>query len=67
MELPFANAISIENDSGGFESRRSVKLDEKLSDHGTQFVDDFLSVFLNSDCCGVARWMSVHTTHHLLL
>ena len=67
MELTFANAISIKDDSGGFESRGSVKLDEKLSDHGTQFVDDFLSMFLYSDRCSVARRMGVHTTYHLLL
>lgn len=47
-ELSFGDAVSVEDDSGGFEPRGAVELHEKLLHHDSQIEDDLLTVLLDS-------------------
>lgn len=64
-KLSFWNTISIENDSGWFEPSRFIELDEKLTHHIRQVLNDLLSRALYSHCGTVSARMSIHAAYHL--
>lgn len=43
-ELPFAHAISVINNLGRLELGRTIKIDEELLDHGSQILDQLVTM-----------------------
>lgn len=66
VELAFGDAISVVDDSGRLETGRLVELDEQLSHHGGQVLDDILSVLLDPNGGAVSAGVGVHATDNLL-
>lgn len=66
LKLPLGNSISVENDTSWFKSGWFVELNQQLSDHGSQILDDFLAVLLDPNSGTVAIGMSIHTSYNLL-
>lgn len=66
LKLPLRNSISVENDTSWFKSGWFVELNQQLSDHGSQILDDFLAVLLDPNSGTVAIGMSIHASYNLL-
>lgn len=65
LELALRDAISVEDDPGGLEACRFVELNEQLPHHGSQVLDDLLSVLLYTHGGAVAVGVCVHAAHDL--
>lgn len=65
VELALWDAIPIVDDPCGLEAGGLVELDQQLSHHGGQVLDDVLTVLLHSDRCTVSAGMGIHTTNNL--
>lgn len=65
LELALGDAIPVEDDAGGLEAGRLVELDEQLPDHGSQVLDDLLSVLLDTHGGAVAVGVCIHAAHDL--
>ena len=65
LKLPFADSISVEDDSVRLEPSALVEVDEHLSHHDGQLCDDLLTMVLDTDCGRVATWVGIHTRHQL--
>ena len=64
-ELALWHAIPVEDDSSGLVAGGHVELDEQLSDHRGQVLDDLLPGPLDPHRGTVPAGMGVHTAHHL--
>lgn len=64
-ELSLADAVAIDEDSGGLEARAAVELDEQLSGHIGQIRDDLLPMLLHPYGGAVPARMCVHAAHNL--
>lgn len=65
LELPLGDTVSVEDDAGGLEACGLVELDEKLTHHGRQVLDDLLPVLLDAHGGAVAVRVGVHAAHDL--
>ena len=65
LELALGDAIAVEDDAGGLEAGGLVELNEQLSYHGSQVLDDLLSVLLHAHGGTVAVGVCVHAAHDL--
>jgi hypothetical protein len=63
LELALRDAISVEDDAGGLEAGRFVQLNELLSYHGSQVLNDLLLVLLHTHSDTVAVGVCVHAAH----
>lgn len=64
-ELSLGHSVSVKDESYGFVACGFVELDEQLSDHGGQVLDDLLPGPLHTHRGTIAAWVSVHAPHHL--
>lgn len=64
-ELSLGHSVSVEDDPGWLVAGRFVELDEELSHHGSQVLDDLLSGPLDPHCSTVPAGVGVHAAHHL--
>lgn len=64
-ELSLGHAVSVEDEACGLVARGFVELDEELSDHGGQVLDDLLPGPLHTHRGTVTTRVSVHAAHHL--
>lgn len=64
-QLSLRNSISVENDARGLEAGGFVELNEQLSHHVGQILNDLLPWPLHSHGGTVPAGMSVHTANHL--
>ena len=65
LELPLGDAVAVEDDAGGLETRGLVELDEQLAHHGRQVLDDLLPVLLHAHGGTVAVRVGIHAAHDL--
>lgn len=65
IKLTFWNAISIVDNTCGFEAGWLVELDQQLSHHCSQVLNDVLAVLLNAYCRAVPAWMGIHAANNL--
>lgn len=65
VELALRNAVTVVDDSGGFEAGWLVELDEQLPHHGSQVLDDVLAVLLHPYCSAISAGMGIHTANNL--
>lgn len=63
LELALRDAVSVEDDAGGLEACGFVELNEQLSNHSSQVLDDLLSVLLYAHGGTVAVGVCVHAAH----
>ena len=63
LELALGDAVAVEDDAGGLEAGGLVELNEQLSYHGSQVLDDLLSVLLHAHGGTVAVGVCVHAAH----
>lgn len=64
-QLPFRNAVPVEDDPGGLEAGGLVELDEELAHHVGEIFDDLLPWPLHPNRGTVSTGMCVHTAHYL--
>lgn len=64
-QLSFRNSISVENDARRLEPGGFVELNQQLSHHVRQILNDLLPGSLDSHCGTISAGMSVHTAYHL--
>lgn len=64
-QLSFRNSISVENNARGLEAGGFVELNEQLSHHVGQILNDLLPRPLDSHGGAVPAGMSIHTANHL--
>lgn len=64
-ELPLGNAVAVEDDPGGFEAGGFVELDEELSHHVGQVLNDLLARTLHTHRGTVPAGVGVHAAHNL--
>lgn len=66
VELSLWDAVAVVDDSGGLEASRFVELDEQLSHHSSQVLDNVLAVLLHTDRGTVTTGMSIHAPDDLM-
>lgn len=59
-ELALADAIAVHDDPVGLKPRRLVEENQQFSNHGAEFLNNFLTMLLNTDGRGISRWVGVH-------
>lgn len=64
-QLSFRNSISVENDARRLEPGGFVELNQQLSHHVRQILNDLLPGSLDSHRGTISAGMSVHTAYHL--
>lgn len=64
-QLSFRNPISVENNARGLKPGGFVELNEQLSHHVGQILDDLLPGPLDAHSGAVPAGMSIHTADHL--
>lgn len=65
VELALGDAVAVVDDSGGLEASGLVELDEQLSHHGGQVLDDVLAMLLHTHRGAVSAGVGVHATNDL--
>lgn len=65
VELALRDAVAIVDDPGGLEASGFVELDEQLSHHGGQILDDVLTMLLHTHRGAVSAGVGVHATNNL--
>lgn len=65
VELALRDAISVVDYARWFEACGFVELDEQLSHHGGQILNDVLTVLLHSHRGTVSAWVGIHTANYL--
>lgn len=65
VELAFRDAISVVDYACWFEACGFVELDEQLSHHGGQILNDVLTVLLHPNRGTVSTWVGIHTANNL--
>lgn len=64
-ELALRHPVPVEDDPGGLVAGRFVELDQELTHHGGQVLDDLLSGSLDPHRSTVPAGVGVHAAHHL--
>lgn len=65
VELALWDAIAVVDDPCGLEASGLVELDEQLSHHGGQVLNDVLTVLLHPNSGTVSAGMCIHTANNL--
>lgn len=65
VELALWDAVSVVDDARWFKACGFVELDQQLSHHGGQILNDVLTVLLHPHRGTVSTWVGIHTANNL--